>query len=81
MFAAEVGEGEFDAFSPANIAPLATADCPFTGKVFSVRGGAVSLLGGWSTVDTIETDGPWDPHRAVSTSLVSWCPRNGLSRS
>ncbi|WP_405151135.1 SDR family oxidoreductase [Nocardia salmonicida] len=63
MFAEEVPEGEFDAFSPANIAPivayLAGEDCTLTGKVLAVQGGAVSLLQGWTTVDTVETDGPW----------------------
>ncbi|MEV0251766.1 SDR family oxidoreductase [Nocardia sp. NPDC050712] len=63
MFAEEVPEGEFDAFSPANIAPivvyLAGADCPLTGKVMAVQGGAVSLLQGWNSKETVETDGPW----------------------
>ena len=64
IFAAEVPEGEFDAFSPANISPLvaylATDKCPLTGKVFAVQGGAISELGGWHDVKTIETDGPWE---------------------
>lgn len=64
IFAAEVPEGEFDAFSPANISPLvaylATDKCPLTGKVFAVQGGAISDLGGWHDVKTIETDGPWE---------------------
>ncbi|MEV5651630.1 SDR family oxidoreductase [Nocardia sp. NPDC052254] len=63
IFAAEVPEGEFDAFSPANISPLvaylSTDKCPLTGKVFAVQGGAISELGGWHDVKTIETDGPW----------------------
>ncbi len=63
LFAAEVGEGEFDAFSPANISPLvaylSTEKCPITGKVFAVQGGAISELAGWHDVRTIETDGPW----------------------
>ncbi|WP_327144264.1 SDR family oxidoreductase [Nocardia sp. NBC_01327] len=63
IFAEEVPEGEFDAFSPANIAPvvvyLASPDCPLTGKVLAVQGGAVSLLQGWNTRETVETDGPW----------------------
>ncbi|MBF6172548.1 SDR family oxidoreductase [Nocardia blacklockiae] len=63
IFAAEVPEGEFDAFSPANISPLvaylAGDKCPFTGKVFAVQGGAISELAGWHDVKTIETDGPW----------------------
>ncbi|GAB2566183.1 SDR family oxidoreductase [Nocardia heshunensis] len=66
MMAAEqagLEEGEFDAFSPANISPLvaylATEKCPITGKVFAVQGGAISELAGWHDVATIETEGPW----------------------
>ncbi|GGN93522.1 SDR family oxidoreductase [Nocardia rhizosphaerihabitans] len=63
LFAAEVPEGEFDAFAPANISPLvahlAEADCPLTGKVFAVQGGAIVELAGWHDVRTVETDGPW----------------------
>ncbi|MEV6771119.1 SDR family oxidoreductase [Nocardia sp. NPDC051030] len=60
---AQLEEGGFDYFSPANIAPmvayLATADCPINGKVFAVQGGAISELGGWHHTKTIETEGPW----------------------
>lgn len=63
IFAQEVGEGEFDALSPANISPLvaylATETCPLTGKVFAVQGGAISELAGWHDVKVIETDEPW----------------------
>lgn len=63
IFAAEVPEGEFDAFSPANISPLvaylASDKCAITGKVFAVQGGAISELAGWHDVKTIETEGPW----------------------
>ncbi len=63
LFAAEVPEGEFDPFSPANISPLvahlAEADCALTGKVFAVQGGAIIELAGWHDVRTVETDGPW----------------------
>lgn len=63
IFAEEVPEGEFDAFSPANIAPivayLADEKCPLTGKVLAVQGGAVTLLQGWNSVETVEVEGPW----------------------
>lgn len=63
LFAAEVPEGEFDAFAPSNISPLvahlAAADCALTGKVFAVQGGAIVELAGWHDVRTVETDGPW----------------------
>ncbi|MEU9808703.1 SDR family oxidoreductase [Mycobacterium sp. NPDC050853] len=63
IFAEEVPEGEFDAFSPANIAPivayLADEKCPLTGKVLAVQGGAITLLTGWTSKETVETEGPW----------------------
>jgi len=63
IFAEEVPEGEFDAFSPANIAPimayLASEKCPLTGHVLAVQGGAVSRLQGWTIEETVEVDGPW----------------------
>ncbi|WP_041451220.1 SDR family oxidoreductase [Hoyosella subflava] len=63
LFAEEVPEGEFDAFSPANISPLvarlASAECKLTGKVYAVQGGAITELQGWSAGETIEAEGPW----------------------
>ena len=51
-------------FAPANISPLvaylSSESCTITGKVYDVRGGAISELAGWHDVRTIETDGPWD---------------------
>ena len=63
LFAAEVPEGEFDAFDPSNISPLvawlASSDCALTGKVFAVQGGGISELAGWHDIRTIESEGPW----------------------
>ncbi|WP_078316519.1 SDR family oxidoreductase [Mycobacterium sp. D16Q16] len=63
IFAEEVPEGEFDAFSPANIAPvvayLASEKCPLNGAVLAVQGGAITLLEGWTSRETVETEGPW----------------------
>ncbi|GAA1481915.1 SDR family oxidoreductase [Gordonia sinesedis] len=63
IFAAEVPEGQFDAFDPSNIAPivayLAQEKCPITGRVFAVQGGAIQTLTGWNVDQTIEADGPW----------------------
>jgi NAD(P)-dependent dehydrogenase (short-subunit alcohol dehydrogenase family) len=63
IFAAPVEEGEFDAFSPANISPLvaylASEKCALTGKVFAVQGGAISELAGWHDVKLIETEVAW----------------------
>ena len=42
------------------VAYLATEKCPVTGRVYAVQGGAISLLGGWHDVTTIETDKVWD---------------------
>jgi NAD(P)-dependent dehydrogenase (short-subunit alcohol dehydrogenase family) len=59
---AETDSGH-DLFDPSNISPLvaylAAEDCPLSGKVFAVQGGAIQELAGWSVVDAIETDGPW----------------------
>jgi NAD(P)-dependent dehydrogenase (short-subunit alcohol dehydrogenase family) len=63
IFAEEVPEGEFDAFSPANVSPivayLASEKCPLTGQVLAVQGGAVSRLQGWTIAENVEVDGPW----------------------
>jgi NAD(P)-dependent dehydrogenase (short-subunit alcohol dehydrogenase family) len=75
MFAEEVPEGEFDAFSPANIAPvvayLAQEKCPLTGQVLAVQGGAIQQLSGWTIEKTIETDGPWLV-QDLEQRLASW---------
>lgn len=63
IFAEEVAEGEFDAFSPDNVSPivayLACEKCPLTGQVLAVQGGAVSRLQGWTIAENVEVDGPW----------------------
>ncbi|MEO3785812.1 SDR family oxidoreductase [Actinocorallia sp. B10E7] len=75
IFAQEVAEGEFDAFSPANIAPLvaylATEKCPHTGQVFAVQGGSIQRLAGWSVAATAETDRPWTVDE-VRRGLAEW---------
>ncbi|SDD08120.1 SDR family oxidoreductase [Actinokineospora iranica] len=75
LFAAEIPEGEFDPFSPANISPLvaylAREKCPFTGKVFAVQGGAVSELSGWHGTRTVEGDGPWTSDD-IEARLAEW---------
>ncbi|MFT4187886.1 MAG: SDR family oxidoreductase [Aeromicrobium sp.] len=64
IFADEVEEGEFDAFSPANISPLvarlAAADCTLNGKFFAVQGGVIQEMAGWHEVAMIESEGPWE---------------------
>jgi NAD(P)-dependent dehydrogenase (short-subunit alcohol dehydrogenase family) len=63
IFAQEVEEGEFDMFSPANIAPLvaylATEKCPHTGQVFAVQGGSIQKLQGWTVSASTESGDPW----------------------
>ncbi|HEY1358391.1 MAG TPA: SDR family oxidoreductase [Thermoleophilaceae bacterium] len=53
----------FDAFHPRHVSPLvaylAGEDCELTGKLFSVQGGAISELSGWTVEDGITTDGDW----------------------
>jgi NAD(P)-dependent dehydrogenase (short-subunit alcohol dehydrogenase family) len=75
MFAAPVAEGELDAFNPANVSPLvahlASEGCRITGKLFAVQGGAISLLDGWHSVRTTETDKPWTIEE-VEQRLEGW---------
>ncbi|WP_436499273.1 SDR family oxidoreductase [Actinokineospora sp. HUAS TT18] len=75
LFAQEVEEGEFDAFSPANIAPLvaylAAEKCPHTGQVFAVQGGAIQRLQGWTVAESTETDGPWTIGD-IDARLAAW---------
>jgi NAD(P)-dependent dehydrogenase (short-subunit alcohol dehydrogenase family) len=75
MFAAPVEEGEFDAFSPANISPLvaylASERCTLTGKLFAVQGGSIGLLEGWHSVRTTDTDKPWTIAE-IEDRLGSW---------
>jgi NAD(P)-dependent dehydrogenase (short-subunit alcohol dehydrogenase family) len=75
MFAAPVEEGEFDAFSPANISPLvaylAAERCMLTGKLFAVQGGSIGLLAGWHSVRTTDTDKPWTIGE-VEQRLADW---------
>lgn len=56
--------GEFDVWGPGNVSPLvaylATADCPFTGQVFSVHGGSVGLYQGWTVARRAEKDRRWE---------------------
>ena len=75
IFAQEVAEGEFDMFSPANIAPLvaylATEKCPYTGQVFAVQGGSIQRLQGWTVSATTESDDPWTIDD-VDDRLAEW---------
>jgi NAD(P)-dependent dehydrogenase (short-subunit alcohol dehydrogenase family) len=75
IFAQEVEEGEFDFFSPANIAPLvaylATEKCPYTGQIFAVQGGSIQKLRGWSVAETTETEDPWTIAE-VESRLTEW---------
>ncbi|MGE0387054.1 MAG: SDR family NAD(P)-dependent oxidoreductase [Gammaproteobacteria bacterium] len=53
----------FDAWAPAEVAPLvawlASAGCTATGRVFHVRGGTIACFQGWSLGPTLTTDRPW----------------------
>ncbi len=53
----------FDPFDPAHIPPivayLAREDCPITGRLFAVQGGAIAELAGWRAGESFSTDGAW----------------------
>jgi NAD(P)-dependent dehydrogenase (short-subunit alcohol dehydrogenase family) len=69
--AVAVGPGDFDIYDPANVSPavaaLAAEDCPLTGRVFHVRGGAVTVLEGWRPQRELRADGRWDPAELLAT--------------
>ena len=50
-------------FDPDNISPLvatlASADCDFSGQVFSVYGGSVGIYAGWSIAEEVESEDHW----------------------
>ncbi len=63
IVAAPTDAATFDAWDPANIAPLvaylATEGCPATGKVYFILGGQIRLFQPWTLTDTLEKDDRW----------------------
>ena len=63
IVAAPEDAGTFDAWDPANIAPLVaylgTEACPATGKVYFILGGQIRLFQPWTLTDTLEKDDRW----------------------
>jgi NAD(P)-dependent dehydrogenase (short-subunit alcohol dehydrogenase family) len=61
--AAPTDPDAFDAWHPANVAPivawLASAGCEVTGRVFMTQGGTVELYRPWSVERSVEKDGRW----------------------
>jgi NAD(P)-dependent dehydrogenase (short-subunit alcohol dehydrogenase family) len=55
--------GSFDVWDPANVSPLvawlATEDCPATGQMFYVQGGAVKVMTGWAMAQGVEQNRRW----------------------
>jgi NAD(P)-dependent dehydrogenase (short-subunit alcohol dehydrogenase family) len=56
-------EGAFDEWDPANVSPLVallcTADCPYTGETFFVRGGLVRRMRTWEMAESVERADAW----------------------
>jgi NAD(P)-dependent dehydrogenase (short-subunit alcohol dehydrogenase family) len=66
LMGGEVKEGEFDVFSPRNVAPLvvwlASDDAKDThGEVFRVGGGTVWLMKGWHSAGKVQQHASWEP--------------------
>jgi NAD(P)-dependent dehydrogenase (short-subunit alcohol dehydrogenase family) len=60
-----VAPGEFDVSDPENVAPLVAwlsspESAHVTGRVFTVRGGLISVLEGWHAGPTIDKGARWD---------------------
>ena len=53
----------FDPFHPRHASPLvawlATEECTVSGELFSVQGGSIQHMSGWSLGDAITTEGDW----------------------
>lgn len=63
---APVGEGEFDAMDPANVAPVVAWLCSasssgVTGQLFEVEGGKLSVAEGWRHGPSVDIGRRWDP--------------------
>jgi hypothetical protein len=61
-----LGEGQFDALAPENVAPLVAylasdRAAHITGQVFGITGGVVQLYRGWIPVAQIEKAERWEP--------------------
>jgi NAD(P)-dependent dehydrogenase (short-subunit alcohol dehydrogenase family) len=65
----------FDEYHPANVSPvvamLASAECPFTGRVFQVRGTKVGLCDGWRLEDIVFGEGRWTPG-GLAAAIAAW---------
>jgi NAD(P)-dependent dehydrogenase (short-subunit alcohol dehydrogenase family) len=63
---APVGEGEFDAMDPSNIAPIvawlaSAGSAGVTGRLFEVEGGKVSIAEGWHHGPALDIGRRWAP--------------------
>src|ERR1700734_110073 len=63
---AKAQEGKFDAFGPANVAPLVTflasdEAADISGQNFIVYGGSVWVMKGWSAAGNVTRDTRWTP--------------------
>jgi NAD(P)-dependent dehydrogenase (short-subunit alcohol dehydrogenase family) len=63
---AAVGEGQFDAMDPANVAPIVAWLCSassahVTGQLFEVEGGKLSIAEGWHHGPSVDAGARWDP--------------------
>ena len=61
-----VGNVEFDAFDPANIAPIvvwlgSSESAGITGRVFNVQGDHISVAEGWVEGPAADKGDRWDP--------------------
>jgi len=80
----QVAEGEFDVFSPHNIAPLvawlASDDAADAhGEVFRVGGGTVWAMQGWHSVGKVQQHAVWDPQE-LGTKLKAELAKGGTRK-
>ncbi|MGO4314042.1 hypothetical protein AB4Z35_30115, partial [Pseudomonas sp. KB_15] len=77
--------GGFDPLDAGNVAPLvvwlgSTQSSTITGRVFGVRGGAITVAEGWHAGPRIEKEGRWLPEElsAHIPDLVARAAPNAL---
>jgi NAD(P)-dependent dehydrogenase (short-subunit alcohol dehydrogenase family) len=79
---AAVGEDQFDAMAPENVAPIVAwlasrQSAHVTGRVFEVEGGKLAIADGWHHGEAVDKGARWDPAElgSVVDDLLAKAPR------
>jgi NAD(P)-dependent dehydrogenase (short-subunit alcohol dehydrogenase family) len=77
----KIEEGTFDAFSPANVAPMVTflasdEASDISGQNFVVFGGSVWVLQGWAPAGELKRDSRWTPKELAANKSKLFASRS-----